>query len=377
MAPLLALRAGGSIEIADNSERLFKLCKETGQERLLAQVLVHLLFSSLSVRDLEGADEFARQALELAENSSDEYQIFSGYFAAGFNAAEKGEYLPARQLLKRACEISDRTRAAILSDARIAVGMINCMARLAFLFWILGYPDEARRQEARFVTLLDRSLDHYARALAISHALTIDRDLLRDDRPIRFRADDALAHAAQNGHLVASAVGMISLGRTMVAEGKIDVGIEKVAEAMLALEAGGDIRNYYVMSYAASATYHKAHDIAHGLALIEQALSYLRQGGVRLFEADLHRLKGEFLLIAGRPENEAEAAFRDAIAIARQRQAKSFELRATMSLARLLLNQGRRQEAHTMLAEIYGWFSEGFDTADLKDAKTLLDELSS
>ena len=92
--------------------------------------------------------------------------------------------------------------------------------------------------------------------------------------------------------------------------------------------------------------------------------------------AELYRLKGELLLLQNAGANEAESCVREAIEVARHQQAKSWELRATMSLARLLKSQGRRGEARTMLGEIYGWFTEGFDTADLKDAKALIDELS-
>jgi class 3 adenylate cyclase len=377
MAPLLAVCAAGSPEVAENSERLFELSRVTGQGRLLSQVLVHLFFSSISVRDLKRADEFARLALELAEHNSDEHQIFSGNFLAGFNAAEKGEYPQARLFLERACAISDQTQSVILADPRIAVGLMNCMGRLAFVLWIMGYPDLARWLKTRLVASLDRALDDYARAVAISHALTIHHDLMRDDRAIHLQAEDALAQAIKNGHLYGRAIGLISLGRIMVAEGKLDAGAEKVVEGMLALEATGDVRNYFVYAYAASATYLKAHHGDEGLGLVERAISWMRAGGALLFEADFHRLRGEFLLTTGRPEKEAEAAFREAITIARREQAKSFELRATMCVARLVARQGSYHQAHTMLAEIYGWFTEGFDTADLKDAKALLDELSS
>ena len=94
-------------------------------------------------------------------------------------------------------------------------------------------------------------------------------------------------------------------------------------------------------------------------------------------EAELYRLKGELLLLAGTSKSEAEESLRTAVVISRRQQAKSWELRAATSLARLLRDSGRRDEAHTMLADIYGWFTEGFDTADLKDAKALLDELTS
>ena len=375
LAPLLAIRPAGSVENQQNSERLIELCTKTGEDRLLAYVLLHLFFNYRASLYLEKADKVARQVLKLAELSSDEYQIFCGNFVAGVYASEKGEYLSARSFLERASSISDQTRDAILADPGIAVAMINCISHLGFILWILGYSEEARQQEVQILSFLNRSLDPYARALAISHALTFHLDFLRDDRAIHGQADEALASATQSGHHFAIGRGLISLGRLMVAEGQVDSGIEKIAAGIRAFEAGSDNRGYYMAAYVAIQAYLQAHRVADGLTLIGRVLSQTDRGDVRLFEADLHRLKGEFLLMAGQPENEAEAAFREAVAIARQRQAKSFQLRATMSLARLLIKQGRHQEARTMLAEIYGWFTVGFDTADLKEAKALLDEL--
>jgi predicted ATPase len=110
---------------------------------------------------------------------------------------------------------------------------------------------------------------------------------------------------------------------------------------------------------------------------VVEGLKFVQRTGAGFVEAELRRLKGEFLLIGlGGAELEAVQCFRDAIEVARSQRAKAWELRATISLAHLLAKQGRRDEACTMLAEIYGWLTEGFDTADLKDAKTLLDELA-
>jgi tetratricopeptide (TPR) repeat protein len=372
----LASRATGSVEVQQNLERVAELCRETGDERLLALVLVHLFFSYWNKMDLEKAEGFARQALELAEGSADEYLIHFGNFVSGLYAAENGEYLSARKLLERACTISDQTRAAILGDPSIALGIINCIGHLAFVLWILGYPDKARQHEAHLVTFFARPLDSTAAALAVGHMLTIG-DLRRDYRAFPVQAEDIVTRFIQSRLYLGAAIGSIALGRILMSRGNIDLGIEKINTGIRAFEAAGDYRNYCMWSYAAISACLESHRFADGLELLEGAISRLRRGGVRLFEADLYRLKGEFLLITGHPENEAESAFREAIAIAEREQAKSFELRATTCLARLLAKQGRRDEARMMLAEIYGWFTEGFDTPDLTDAKTLLDDLSS
>jgi predicted ATPase len=119
-----------------------------------------------------------------------------------------------------------------------------------------------------------------------------------------------------------------------------------------------------------------------GLSAVAEALAIVGKTGERYYEAELHRLKGDLVLRSSGVEAEpgvrtrAEECFRKSIEIARQQEAKSFELRAVTSLSRLWKRQGKKAEARQMLAEIYGWFSEGFDTADLKDAKALLEQLS-
>jgi predicted ATPase len=113
-----------------------------------------------------------------------------------------------------------------------------------------------------------------------------------------------------------------------------------------------------------------------GLQLLDEALSAASDTGLRHYEAEINRFRGELLLGRANETIQAEKCFRKAIAVARNQGAKSLELRATMSLARLLRDTGRRDEARAMLAGIYDWFTEGFDTADLKDAKALLDELT-
>jgi predicted ATPase len=118
--------------------------------------------------------------------------------------------------------------------------------------------------------------------------------------------------------------------------------------------------------------------VAQGLNAVAEALAIMDKTGERYYEAELYRLKGELLLQAGEGQQvlEAEAGFHQALSVARRRQAKFLELRAAMSLSRLWQRQGKRNAARPLLAEVYSWFTEGFDTADLQEAKALLEELS-
>jgi predicted ATPase len=139
---------------------------------------------------------------------------------------------------------------------------------------------------------------------------------------------------------------------------------------------GGEVRRPLFLALLAEA-YGGIGQIEEGLHVLAEALTAVEHTGGRFYEAELQRLKGELLRArAAEPDTEAETCFRQALDVARRQQAKSLELRAAMSLARLWQQQGRRQQAYDLLAPIYGWFTEGFDTADLQEAKALLETLA-
>ncbi|MGQ0735201.1 MAG: hypothetical protein ACT4QD_16305 [Acidobacteriota bacterium] len=196
-------------------------------------------------------------------------------------------------------------------------------------------------------------------------------------------------------NLIVSTEGFTLLGWALAEEGRIEDGLAQIHEGIAGYRAtGAELEMPYWLSLLAQAQ-GKAGQLEEGLRTLAEAMRRVQQYGVRICEAELHRLRGELLLQQAVPKDqrgafgplapavihapvmtEAAASFRDAIEIARRKQAKSLELRAVMSLSRLLQRQGQRDEACQMLGQIYGWFTEGFNTADLKDARALLDELS-
>ena len=162
----------------------------------------------------------------------------------------------------------------------------------------------------------------------------------------------------------------------MAEQGRNKDGIAQIREGLAGIRARGSQLNrpYFLCLLAEACT--KSGRIDDGLGALMEALAAVDEHENRQYEDEIHRLKGELLLKQNNSNvEEAQSCFERAIEIAHKQNAKSLELRATMSLARLLDKQGRRDEARTMLAEIYNWFTEGFDTADLKDAKALLEEL--
>jgi adenylate cyclase len=171
-----------------------------------------------------------------------------------------------------------------------------------------------------------------------------------------------------------SALGSTYRGIAQAALGRTAEGIAETLAGIDSYRATGSALGAAAVMVGLVSSYLKAGLTEEAIKAAEEALSAIEQTGARMSEAELYRLKGEALLSTARFEAEARACFETAIMVAREQEAKSWELSATMSLARLLASQGRREDARAMLSEIYNWFAEGFDTADLKDAKALLDQ---
>jgi len=241
--------------------------------------------------------------------------------------------------------------------------------------WLLGFPERARR-------VADEAISK-ARALKNTLALMLSltgwdlNRFLRDPIRTREHAEAAIAIGSEYGirGLELSAIGY--RGWSMVQEGRANEGFEDIRSSLEGREKLRIGSPPSVLAVLVEARL-KMKQPGAGIKLLEQAFSRGEPTGERMYESELYRLKGELLLVQDASNAApAEESFRTAIEISSKQNAKSWELRATTSLARLLAVQGKRDEARAMLSEIYNCFTEGFDTADLKDAKALLDELGS
>jgi predicted ATPase len=188
-------------------------------------------------------------------------------------------------------------------------------------------------------------------------------------------AERALRLATEQGVAIVMAGTMMVLGEA-VEPGALADGMARTREGIAAFRGSGAelILPFHLTQLAAA--HGQVGQPDEGLAALDEARSLVERGGEHTWDADLYRVKGELMRMNDADESEVEACFHHARAIARRQQAKSYELRATMSLSRLWQRQGKRAEARDLLAPIYGWFTEGFDTADLQEAKALLEALS-
>ena len=249
----------------------------------------------------------------------------------------------------------------------------RCMA--VWVLWPLGYPDQALEKIREALTLAREVAHPYSLAYALMFASAVHTWRGEAQAALEL-ADAVIALSREQGFPSWVAVGIFSRGYALAAQGEEKKGIAQMLEGSAAYRAVG----------AQSSSDRVSLRLARGVSeervrRTRRRRSWPRRWSLsrtpdeRHYEAGLYRLKGELMRMRD-SDVEAEQSFRTAIRIAQSQSAKSFELRATTSLARLLASNGRRDEARAMLAEIYGWFTEGFDTADLKDAKALLDELS-
>jgi len=241
--------------------------------------------------------------------------------------------------------------------------------------WALGYPEQALARVHDALTLA-HALSHpyslaYARALA-AQVLQFRRDV----RAVHEQAEDAVALATEQGFTLWVGLGTSLCGWALAMQGQGEEGMTQVHQGSAAwLATGAVVWVPYLCTVLADVCDHLGHT-EDGLQALVEAHTLVEQHEERWWEAEIYRLRGVLLLRQpGTPQAEAEACFHQALDVARRQEAKSLELRAAMSLSRLWRQQDKQAEAHALLAPIYGWFTEGFDTADLQGAKALLHEL--
>jgi predicted ATPase len=283
-----------------------------------------------------------------------------------------GELDQGRTCLERAvaCYAPEHHRSHVLLYA-YDCGVI-ARASLSWALWFLGYPDRALGRLEEALTLAEE-LSHPP-SLALAQGLGCVLHVLRRNAQAVGGLAEACIHlSSEQGFPYSLGMGVIFRGWALAQQGQVEVGSGEMYQAMASAKAMGiGVGHPHRLTLLAE-VYGSAGRVEDGLSLLAEALDTSRCTEECVYDAEIHRVKGELLLVQG---GNAEASFQHAIEIARGQSAKSWELRATTSLCRLWQKQGRRKKACRELAAVYNWFTEGFDTADLKEAKALLDELS-
>ena len=367
-------------EAASVYARARELCRQIGETPQLFTVLLGLWSISIIRTQLQTAREQSEQLLSIAQDQPDADILLMAHEAVGQTLFFLGEFVPARAHLECAGSLYDPAMRRSLGARGLYSGDISFIY-LAWTQWVLGYPDQAVDCIGQARTVAEELTHRFSLCVALYFSSTLHAFLGKGDAALKF-ADESVRLATDSGFQQLLAWAICYRGSVLAERGQAREAIAQLREGLACLYASGsELAQTLVLGWQAAA-YSRLGRLDEGLATVAEALAASQRTGERCWEGELYRLRGDLLLkrdaqdSESKAEGEAEACFRQAIELAQRQQARSWELRATMSLARLLRDTGRRGEAHSMLAEIYGWFTEGFDTADLKEAKALLDELS-
>jgi predicted ATPase len=227
----------------------------------------------------------------------------------------------------------------------------------------------------KMLTLAQELSHPFTLVFALNWAACVHR--FRRQWPLLHKcAEDVIALSREHGFTQRVATGIILQGGALAEQGQRQEGIEQICQGLAAFRATGSEVGLPQYSSLLIEAYRAVGQVEEACRMLAEALMLVDKHREHFWEAELHRLKGHLSLQQTVSDAaQAEVCFRQALAIARQQQAKSLELRAATSLARLWQQQGKCAAAHQLLAEVYGWFTEGFDTADLQEARALLDAL--
>jgi predicted ATPase len=362
----IAVKGMGAREVEQAYTRAQALCQQVGELPQLIPVLQGLRRLYTARAEYQRVREIGEQLLDLAERLHDPVALVEGHLAMGILLRDVGALPEARTHLEQGIAFYNPQQHRSLTFRHGRDPGIIIRYVVAFVLWLLGYPSQALQRSQEAITL--------AQELAQAYGLT--QALYRREGPAaQVRAEATIALATEHGFAQSLACGTIVCGWARVEQGQREPGITQMRQGLTALQATGTEAYLYLALLADAQG--KGGQAEEGLTLLTEALTALGKAGAHGYEAELYRLKGELLLRLAVPDApQAEACFQQALAIARRQQAKSWELRAAMSLSRLWQQQGKHTEARALLAPIYDWFTEGFDTADLQEAKALLEALT-
>jgi class 3 adenylate cyclase/predicted ATPase len=373
---LLAVKGYAAAEVGETYTHARQLCEHLEEPYQLFPVLRGLWTYYFTRTELQTAHALGEQLLSLAQQVQDAAMLMESHRALGTTLLWLGAVAAAHTHFTQGIALYDaqqhRAYAFLYGDD---AGVI-CRTFGARALWYLGYPDQglARSDEA---VILAQQIAH---PFSLSHALTgaaSFHQFRREGRATQERAEATISLATAQGFPLWLVVGSLLRGWALAQQGQAQEGIAQIEQGLRAYRAtGAEIARPYYLALLAEA-YGIMGQPEAGLAVLTEALTLVDTTGERWYEPELYRLKGVLLLQQSSGNStEAETCFQHAISIAQSQQAKSWELRAATSFARLWQQHGKRQEAHDLLAPVYHWFTEGFDTADLTEAKALLDALA-
>jgi predicted ATPase/class 3 adenylate cyclase len=377
LGPALMITKGfAAPEVEHAYARARALCQRVGETPQRFAVLRGLWQFYNGRGAYQTARELGEQCLHLAQQGDDTARLLEAHHTLWTTRLLLGELPLARAHLEQGLALYDPRQHRALAFQHGHDPGVCCRSVAAVALWLLGYPDQALWQQHAAYTLAQEVA--HPPSLAFTRMLTAIAHLLRREAHAAHEQAEALrALATEQGFALFEAMGGILRGGTRTALGQGGEHSGQICQDLAAVrETGTALWEPYFLALLAEAYQHEG-QVEAGLATLAEALAAAQATGERWGEAELYRLRGELLLMPPCHDiPQAETCFQQALTLARGQQAKSWELRAAVSLARLWQQQSKRDEAHALLMPAYGWFTEGFDMADLQEARAVLEELA-
>jgi len=379
---LMAARGPASPVVEANYKRALTLCEQQGQSQYLFSAQLGLwVFYQLRAQ-YEVAQALGERLLGMALNARRPEQLTEAHRALGGTVFRLGKLDAARTHMEQVLALQRPGQ----PECEVPLGYrrdsaIHARSTLGWVLWYLGLPDQGRTRTQEALALAKAQPDPFSLTLCLVFAAEVYQ-CRRDIKMTREYAEAIIAVSSEQGFPIYLAWGTILQGWTMAQQGSQEEGIALMRRGIAAYEATGSALGRPSMLALLADAYGKAGQAQAGLDRVAEALALVETMEERLDEARLHRLRGELLLRRSSDgpspptgHDEAEACFHKAIAVARAQGARSLELQAALSLARLWQQQGKTDAARQALAGIHGSFSEGFDLPDWLQARALLDDL--
>ena len=374
-ASLIATKGYGAPEVGQTYTRARQLCQHLEDPYQLFPVLRGLWNYYHACAEVQTAHAMCEQLLVIAQRAQDPAMLVAAHRALGSTLFPLGVPASAHTHLAQGIALYDpqQHRASAFLYGEDPGVVCRCYAARAL--WCLGYPDQGLQQIDEAVILAQQVAHPFSLGSALNDAATFHQ-YCQGVQAAREHAEAVITFATEQGFPHWRATSSILLGWALARQGQTKDGVEQMHQGLTAWRAtGAEIMRPYFLALLAEG-YGIMGQPKAGLEALAEALMLVDRTGERWYESELYRLKGELLLQQSRDHHaEVYACFQHALDVARDQQVKSLELRAATSLAQLWQQQGKRTDAHQLLAEVYGWFTEGFDTADLQEARALLDTL--
>ena len=372
---LIVTKGQASPEVERTYTRAREVCQQVGDAAQLFIVLRGQWMSYASRGQFRMAQAIGKQLLALAQRQQDPACLLEAHRTLAPTSFFLGEFAAACTHAEQGMALYNPQQHSVLAFRYGQDPGVACLAFAAWALWHRGYPEQALVRSREALTLAGQLAHPHSMVLALYFAAVVQQ-LRRQVQATQTHAEATVRLATEQGFAFYAANGTVQHGWALAVQGQDAEGLHQMRQGLTAYQAtGATLHGTYFLARLAE-VHGSMGQVESGLNTVAQALELMEKHEERVWEAELHRLQGE-LLLQQDVANAAQAAmcFQQALAIARRQEAKSLELRAARSLAHLWQHQGKRAEAYALLAPVYGWFTEGFDTADLQEAKGLLEAL--